>query len=378
MAALRREPLVLVSVIAITAALWTITYFVTRAYAARQGHLAREWFQRGQADLRDRRLEQAVKAFQTAIVYSPDNFAYRLHLAQALVADQRFRQAEAYLLALWAEAPDNGTVNLELARLAALRGAFADAVRYYHGAVYGFWNQDPAGRRRQAHLELVQYLLQHQATQQAESELIALAADLPRDPAWMVRVGDLFQAAGEYDRALLEYNNALALDPRHPAALADAGQAAFQLGRYEEALGYLRRAGAVSPRDKQSAELLRTAELVLQMDPFVRRLGANERSRRVLRNLEQARSRLESCAHDHGLAPDVSPPQTRLQSDYAQLLALRRRLSAAALRRQPELADSAMDLVFRAERDAVQPCGAARGPDLALLLIARRHEGEER
>jgi len=372
----RREPLLLIAVIAITAGLWAITYFLTHAYAARQDHLAREWFQRGQDRLKSNRLDQAVKAFQTAIVYSPDDFAYRLHLAQALIADQQFRQAETYLQALWEEEPDNGRVNLELARLAAARGVFAIAVRYYHGAVYGFWNHDPAARRRQAHLELVQYLLQHKAMPQAESELIALAAELPRDPAWMVRVGDLFQTAGVYDRALLEYSNALALDPRNPAALAGAGQAAFQLGRYEEARQYLRRALAVNPRDQQSAGLLRTADLVLQLDPFAHRLGADERSRRVLRDLQQAQDRLESCAKDRGMAIDVTPPQTRLQSDYAQLLALRRRLSVAALRRQPELVDTAMDLVFRAERDAVQPCGAATGPDHALLLLARRRQGE--
>lgn len=193
---LGQQPIVLMGVAVIAAALWTATHFFTRAYVARQDHLARDWFQHGQADVEAGRLASAIADYRTALAYSHDNFAYRLRLAQALVAAHQWRQAEAYLLALWDEQPGNGTLNLELARLAAARGDFPSALRYYHGAIYGFWDRDPAGQRRQTHLELVQFLLQHKATQQAESELIALSADLPRDPGLMVRVAGFFQAAG--------------------------------------------------------------------------------------------------------------------------------------------------------------------------------------
>jgi hypothetical protein len=34
-----------------------------------------------------------------------------------------------------------------------------------------------------------------------------------------------------------------------------------------------------------------------------------------------------------------------------------------------------MDMVFRIERQASSNCGAPTGPDLALLLIGKLHEG---
>ncbi len=375
---LGQQPLVLLGVVGVAAVLWTGAYFLTRAYRARQDQLAHEWYQRGETDLQAGRLPAAVSELRTALAYSRDNFTFRLRLAQALVAAQEWRQAEAQLRALWDDEPGNATVNLELARLAAARNDFQGAVRYYHSAVYGFWAQDPAQHRRETEIELVQFLLKHNATQQAQSELIALAADLPRDPALIVRVATLFQATGQYDRTLAEARNALTLDPHNPAALAVAGEAAFYLQHYEEARGYLQRTVAANPQATYSAGLLQSADLVLQMDPFARRLSVEERSWRLLRDVEQAQARLVDCAGKRGIVLLAPPPPSPLQSNYSQLSDFKRRLNPRELRRHPELADTAMDAVFRAENDAAQQCGAPSGPDHALLLIARLHEGAER
>ena len=45
------------------------------------------------------------------------------------------------------------------------------------------------------------------------------------------------------------------------------------------------------------------------------------------------------------------------------------------LRRDPDLLEPAMDLVFRIERQTNTTCGSPTGADMALLLIARLHEG---
>jgi hypothetical protein len=45
------------------------------------------------------------------------------------------------------------------------------------------------------------------------------------------------------------------------------------------------------------------------------------------------------------------------------------------LRRNPDLAERAMDLVFEIERQTKAACGAPTGTDLALLLISKLHEG---
>jgi hypothetical protein len=50
-------------------------------------------------------------------------------------------------------------------------------------------------------------------------------------------------------------------------------------------------------------------------------------------------------------------------------------ITESGLRRDPELAEPAMDLVFKIERQANVDCGTPTGMDMALLLISKLHEG---
>ena len=89
-----------------------------------------------------------------------------------------FREARAYLATLAERAPQDGDVNLELARLAARDRDSDDAILHYHRAIYGLWSADPDSNRRRARLELVDYLLQQGQRMNAQAELIALAANV--------------------------------------------------------------------------------------------------------------------------------------------------------------------------------------------------------
>ena len=372
---LHREPLVIAGVVIIAAALWAGATFVTAAYAARQQSLARQWFNRGEADVRAGRLDDAISKLRTALAYSPDNFEYRLKLAEALAAAGRTRQAQAYLRALWDEEPGNGTVNLELARLAVQTYDIPGVLRFYHGAIYGVWQDNPAERRRETRIELVNFLLAQRQIQQAQSELIALAADLPRDPALLLGVAGLMVKAGDYRRALEEYREVLALDPNNVEALGGAGSAAFALQMYPEARDFLRRAVAAGSRGPQVAAQLQTAELVLQMDPFRPRLPASERVQRILSAFTRAGNRLQQCAAAGAIALDKPMGNTPLPADYANWMALKPKMKEQKLRRDLEPGDAAMEVVFRIERDTAQVCGPGVPADQALVLIAQRRNG---
>ena len=345
--------------------LWISTHFATQAFAAREQQLAQQWFQQGEAELRGGHADAAIADIGTALSYSQDNFLYRLRLAQALAAAGKIPQAQAYLLALWEEEPGNGTVNLELARLAVRAGQTAEVLRFFHGAIYGVWEDDPAQQRRQARFELVRFLLARRDRAQAESELIALAADLPSDASALNQVADLFSRTGNDRRALSEYQQALHIDPRNADSLAGAGRAAFSLGQYAEAERYLRRALAVDPKNTEAAAQMQTAGQVLQLDPYRPHLSATERSRRAIAAVQQVQTRLEQCATSRGEKP-ASSSDADLQSAYTQLRALRPK------QRDSEFVDNVMDLVFRIEQQANQVCGQPSGGDLALLLIARQ------
>jgi tetratricopeptide (TPR) repeat protein len=347
---------------------------LSHVYYAQRQFLGNRWFARGTADLKARRFEAAVAEFRNALLYSRDNYSYQLNLAEALLGLQRTNEAYSYLLSLWERQPENGTVNLELARIFARKGDRDNAVRYYHNAIYAIWNDDPDVKRRNARFELIEFLLKENTRPQAQAELIALAADLPDEPALLARVGDLCAQAEDYDRALAEYHRSLKLNPKNAAVMAAAGRAAFELGRYKLAKTYLESAVSAGPNDAQSADLLKTTTQVLQMDPFRRQISVTERRRIVIEAFNTAGKRLKSCAPgegSEGAAADTSP-QPDLLTRWNEM---KPKITEPGIRQNPNLIEQAMDLVFTIERQTKTECGPPTGTDLALLLISNLHEG---
>jgi tetratricopeptide (TPR) repeat protein len=344
---------------------------LSRTHQAQRQAIGERWFHRGIADLNTKRFDAAVTDFRAALLYSPDEYSYQLNLAEALIGEGRMGQASAYLVNLWEREPENGVVNLELARIATQRGETDSTIRYYHNAVHAVWPSSHEGKRLDARLELIELLLRIGAKAQAQSELIALAENAEHDPALQERIGNLFFRAGDYEHALGAYNAALKSDRHDAAALAGAGHAAFELGRYQSAQHYLQSAVSANPNDPESAEQLKTAQLVLHMDPFRRQIPAVERNRIVAEAFASAGQRLKICAFPTTTATGPASVPS-LSNEWARL---KPQITEAGLRRNPDLAEKAMDLAFRIERETNVLCGTPTGTDLALLLISRMHEG---
>jgi len=360
-----REPVILALLSALAVAFFLIVTVLSHIYHAQQSSLGNRWFTRGVADLKGKRFEPAIAEFRTALLYSRDNYSYQLNLAEALIGGKRTTEAYSYLVNLWEREPENGLVNLELARIAAQEGQTEAALRYYHNAIYATWPGDQELERRDTRLELIEFLLRINAKTQAQSELIALAANLADDPSQQARVGDLFVQAQDYEHALAEYRLSLKSERHNPAALAGAGQAAFELGRYPLAQRYLQAAVAANPSDTQSAARLRTTELVLEMDPFRRQLSVARRNRIVMDAFAAAGQRLKSCSALGGSQQNLAESWSKMKTQITE----------RGLRRDPDLVEEAMDLVFRIERQTSAACGEPAGTDMALLLIAKLHEG---
>jgi tetratricopeptide (TPR) repeat protein len=416
------RPLFLAVVLLISVAFGAVTVFAARFYRSKQQQLGGMWYGRGQAALAAGDSRTAVQDFRNALYYSHDDPAYRLRLAEALLSANHISEAQSYLLTLWQDEPSNSTVNLQLARLAARQGKTQQALRYYHGAIYGLWpDTDAATRRRQTRLELIHYLLGlHDATQ-ADAELIALTSELPRTAAAHTEAGQLFLQAADSERALREFEEALRLNPRSPAALLGAGEAAFQAAQYQNAGRYLEQALNTGPRDPEAAELLATTRLILEWDPNSQGVSSWQRALRVVQAFRQTRRRLDDCAARKGVdlaaapasqastpvpanAPSAPPKPApnliaqilrrirpgemaatpeqppimvnpaEMQQLYQQATQLQPRVRAYKLERDPQLAESVMGLVSRIETVTAQQCGAPQGADLALLLLAHRTE----
>jgi len=357
-----------------------VSHLVTR-FSLNQQARGRKLYAQGLADLNGESPQRAIQELQAALVCDRGNSQYQLSLARALRDAGRLDEAQSYLESLWQGAPDDGTINLALARVAARRGSLDDAMRYYHNAMYGVWHSEADENRRKARIELVEFLLQKNANAQAQSELLALAAFLPSNPDLELRVAELLAQARDYPDALAEYEKVLHHERHELSALVGAGQVAYQAGRYRTAARYLQEAVNADPEDSNSRKLLTSANMILQTDPFVQRISDAERNRRIAAAFSRAADRLDSCAQQKGERLGPAAPESA-ESPLAQLYdrwqATRpdvRRLRYAG---ETDLPDVIMDLVFQIEQETATECGEPQGADQALLLISRNREAADR
>jgi tetratricopeptide (TPR) repeat protein len=371
---LQRRDTFLILVFVLIILLFVITGYAARRYHAVERGLAQDWYSRGEQALMAGHARAALADFRNALAYSRDNPLFQLRLAQALVATERVPEARTYLLNLRERDPGNGPVNLELARLAVSEHAIPEAVQYFHDAVYSDWGGNPAVQRRAVRLELVKFLLDSDQEAAARAELIAVASNLPPDAKLQTQVGALLMKAGGYDDALRLFRQALAAEPRSAPALAGAGECYFQTGQYAQAQRYLNRALQQDPNLTQAAAMRDTARAVLNLDPFIPRLGEQERGQRAREAFDQAMTRLEACAAQRGIDLQ-SAHGNPLQTLYAQATTFQPSMRQRSLSRDSELLSNTMDLVFEIEKAASQACGEPQGLDLGLLLIARQQEG---
>jgi tetratricopeptide (TPR) repeat protein len=276
---LERETLVLVSIV-LLAVFFVVVAFITKRYHSDQGELGRQWYERGEVALKVNNPKKAVDAFHTALVYAKETEAfpvYQMSLAEALVRADRLGEAQMQLQALWEQEPGSGKVNLEMARLFAKSHNISQAIRYYHSAVFGAWEGNPEIHRRNVRIELCRFLLKENERNAAESELIALQGELPADADLHIKVGKMFMQVDDYRRALEEFQQAVRLNPKSAGAWAGAGNAAYQLVDYEQARRSLEKAVNLDPKDLDAARKLEISKLVLELDPFQRRLSQAER-----------------------------------------------------------------------------------------------------
>jgi tetratricopeptide (TPR) repeat protein len=356
-----------------------VGHLVSR-YNANQQSRGRTLYQLGLDYVRSGSYDNAIAAFRAALSCDPGDSQYQLSLARALRDSndpRRLDEAESYLLALWQRTPQDAAVNLALARVAAHRGSIEDAVRYYHNAMYGVWGSDPDGNRNKARVELIEFLLKKNAHAQADSELIALAAALPNNPAAHLQAAQLFEQAQDYAGALTQNEQALLSQPGNPSALAGAGEAAYRSGNYSIAAHFLHDAVEADPGNAEARRLLDLTDLILANNPFHSHISDAERNRRIAAAFAQAGNRLSACARQAGVdlshSPTVSAsPLPGLQSLWLLAQPKLKLLRAAAA--ETDIPDAVMDVVFQIERQTAATCGPPQGRDLALLMISQKRE----
>jgi tetratricopeptide (TPR) repeat protein len=348
------------------------TAAVSRMYHKKIHVLADAWFALGQAAFEAGDIKSALIDYRNALVYSPGNANFQFHLAQALAAAGRGDEARSYLLYLLSESPGSGEVNLALARIAARKGTTPEALRYYHGAIYGEWESDPIAMRWQVRRELSEYLLDRGEEKQAVPEIIALADNTPADDAAHRRiVGHLLLRAKLWTRALDVFRSLISANEQDEDALLGAAVSAFELSRCSLALDYFDRLPPQKRAEPEIAEMYQTAREIKEMDPFVPGLSREAKARRAADGLSLAAKRLQECADREGQSLLVTPPQTPLQKAFMDGKELETRGSLQYLEKHPETIEDVMADVFEMENVAAAACGEPQGSDRALWLLGR-------
>jgi len=345
---------------------------VSRLYHKNIHALADNWFAQGEVSFQAGDFKSALTDYRNALVYSPDNPKFQFHLAQALAAAGRGDEGRSYLLNLLSESPGSGEVNLALARIAAHKDSTSEALRYYQGAIYGEWENDPIAMRWQVRRELCEYLLDRGLQQQAVPEIIALADNTPANDAEHLRVvGNLLLRAKLWNRALTAFRSLLSTDNQDEDALLGAGTSAFELRQYANALDYFELLPEKDRATPDIAEMYRTAQQIKDIDPFVGDLSREAKARKAANAMALATSRLQECARQKGESLATTPPQTQLQRAFADVRELAAGANWQSIAKHPETLDGVMGHAFEMENTAATVCGEPEGADRALWLLGR-------
>src|SRR5262249_8869371 len=123
--------------------------------------------------------------------------------------------------------------------------------------------------------------------------------------------------------------------------------------------------------DTASHQRLETIRDIFSLDAFQPRIGSPEKTRRVIRGFELAGERLSACAEQLHAAQSAQPANlSDLSVKWMSLAPLVER----KLRANNDLADEIAELTYDIEKQTSSFCGdPPPGPDLALLILARKH-----
>jgi hypothetical protein len=354
----RRETIRLVALTAIAIVVFIVTRELAIRAEQRELRDAAEWYRRG-GQLLESDPNGATMAFRRAVMKHRGEKRYTLALADALTRAGNTVAAERALEGLREFSPEDADVNLALARLNRSQREIADALRYYHHAVYGTGRT--ADQAREVRLELVNMLLDASELTRAQSELIAATVDFPDSRELRLQLAGLFERANNAGRAAEQYDRVLKAYPRDPAAVEGAVRAAFATGNYRRVLGYRLGADASS----QTRDLVDIARDVVTRDPLANRLAGAERRRRLLQNIAYLEERWAACG------PESRPREP----DYPEsLVALRAMVRPTSIGRDAEALETALQTIEQLRRQTELRCGTRTNTDRALEIIAALHD----
>jgi thioredoxin-like negative regulator of GroEL len=320
---------------------------------AQQAHLE------GARLIKQGKLSQGIELLRKAHALERANTLYELDLIDALITAAKTEEAEPLMNEIMLREPDDGRANLSAARLMLEKGKTADAISYYHRAIYGEWPQNAPAKRVAARLELAHLLVSSGRNTELLAELLPLQEEVkPKQggnaAAIQKELGHLFLMAGSPSRAAASYQTLIDHNPKDSDAYAGLGASQLELGQYREAHAAFLVALRYKPEDPSIRRRLDLSNALTELDPTPRR--------RSLHILQLAYDDRNKCVAKR---PGVPPAET------AQLLSaahdvLSRKLPPNATN---ELSEGVLGIAEKIWQTRVKACGASVSPDEEPLRL---------
>ncbi|HEV2576968.1 MAG TPA: tetratricopeptide repeat protein [Acidobacteriaceae bacterium] len=360
-----------------TVALYALTSFLFRSFAARQAQLAKQFAASGQEALSRGDAERAVNDLRTSLSYAPDDMTNRLLLAESLARSNHPEQARSYFLGLLDAQPADGFLNLQLARLARERKDSHAAIDYYRAAAVGNWSGDSLRERYSVQFELAEYLIELNDLPSARAELLIATADAPAEGDVYTTLGKKFEQAKDPTDALNLYSKAIKANPADAEAPYRAGRVAYQMGDFSQAAELLSVARRRTAEAKTGEENVREIDDLLQSAKRIQELtlsadlSPQDYIEHLLRALPVAKQRFDSCVAQFNGSP-LSSDMQMLQSGWSDVdkISLRRSSLQDATEQQ-----NLTKLIFQTEQITSKFCGGPSGDDALLLQLANSSPG---
>jgi tetratricopeptide (TPR) repeat protein len=350
-------------IVLVIGALFAADTFLVNASQSENRAAAASSFAQGESLFARGDYPAALDRIRNSLSLERDNRNYSRTLAEVQLAAGQIIDAEANVNDLLQKDPTDGLSSLIMARALAKQDRFADAVSYYHRAIYGHWEKDPAGNQRKVRFELIDYLAMHDDKQDLLAELLAVQDQAPADRTTSLRIGRLFLAAGSPARAGDVYRGILRDNPRNVDALVGLGKAAFAAANYRAAQREFSTALRLDSENREAAEHLALCDEVLALDPSLRGLGATERFARSRKLVELTLDAATQCF-------DSTPPNPAQEA----LLTRGRKVLMEHVRmaQEGDATEANLDLAEQLWQARRITCKAPARPDDPLSLALAR------
>jgi len=344
------------------AALFVADTFLARTERAESLVEGARLFEQGRVLMQRGANAEAIERIKDAISIERGNRDYIRTLAQVEFSALKTADAEATLSELLQSDSTDGLANLIMARVQAKEGRFAQAISYYHRAIYGHWSDDEPANRLSARFELIDLLAQRNSKEELLAELLPVQDRAPSDLKTRMRLGQLFLLAGSPARAADVFRGILNDDPDNTNAYGGLGQAEFARGDYRAAQRDFQAALRFVPDDQTLRRRLEMCNELLVLDPTTRGLGAAERYRRSLNLLELTADGTSQCLGQN--------PPAELQGllDKAKE-ALSAHVNAA---HESDATESNLDIAVQLWQARKRECKSPPTEDSPLALVLAR------